>query len=289
MTRVEDISSPPGDPLVRVTAKSRCDNISLEFDEVVVAVPLGCLKLNALAFYPTLPPSISTAIENASISSLEKIFVTFPKAFWDSDAPVYGAVNDASVKTELQHGYFPGFADFLNPSYAPETHKSFVLDVISLSNPHVFGDAARPMLIFYLFGDSGYELTSAINGLQPSAAEYSKILDEFIRPYYSRLPNYDSTKPECTPSAILATNWQNDDLAGNGSYTNFKTSKPGKAVVLDDDIRTMRTGMPDRGIWLAGEYVAPFVGLGTSTGAYWSGESVAMRILGANGVPTRTK
>jgi hypothetical protein len=287
--RIEDIPAQYGDPRVRVTAEYDGGNTALEFDEVVVAVPLGCLKRNAVAFSPPLPPPICAAIENASISSLEKVFVTFPKAFWDSDAPAHGVVDDAPIDQKGSHGYFPGFADFLNPSYAPETHRSFALEVNSLSNPHVFGDAARPTLIFFLFGDSGYVLTSAINGLQPSEAEYFKTVGEFVKPYYSRLPNFDSTKPECKPSTVLATNWQNDNLAGNGSYTNFKVSQPGKEVVLDDDVRAMRTGMPERGIWLAGEHVAPFIGLGTSTGAYWSGESVAMRILGANGIPKPAK
>lgn len=34
----------------------------------------------------------------------------------------------------------------------------------------------------------------------------------------------------------------------------------------------------DRGVWFAGEHTAPFVALGTTTGAVWSGESVAGRI-----------
>lgn len=37
--------------------------------------------------------------------------------------------------------------------------------------------------------------------------------------------------------------------------------------------------MPEQGIWIAGEHTAPFVALGTATGAYWSGEKVALRIL----------
>lgn len=41
----------------------------------------------------------------------------------------------------------------------------------------------------------------------------------------------------------------------------------------------MREGMGvERGVWFAGEHTAPFVGLGTTSGAYWSGEAVAGRI-----------
>lgn len=55
-------------------------------------------------------------------------------------------------------------------------------------------------------------------------------------------------------------------------------------VRLDDDIRALRAGVPERGVWLAGEHTAPFVALGTLTGAYWSGEAVGMRVLAANGL-----
>ena len=43
----------------------------------------------------------------------------------------------------------------------------------------------------------------------------------------------------------------------------------------------MRKGVPERGIWIAGEHTAPFVALGTVTGAWWAGEGVARRIAGA--------
>lgn len=42
-------------------------------------------------------------------------------------------------------------------------------------------------------------------------------------------------------------------------------------------------GMSDRGVWFAGEHTAPFVALGTVTGAWWSGEGVAGRIAAAYG------
>lgn len=45
----------------------------------------------------------------------------------------------------------------------------------------------------------------------------------------------------------------------------------------------MRRGVPGRGLWFAGEHTAPFVALGTVTGAYWAGEGVARRIVRAWG------
>ena len=99
-------------------------------------------------------------------------------------------------------------------------------------------------------------------------------LQRFFEPYYSRLPHYNSADPDCKPTGCLATNWLHDELAGFGSYSNFQ-------VGLEDgdkDIRAMREGLPEEGLWLAGEHTAPFVGLGTATGAYWSGEMVGRRI-----------
>lgn len=71
----------------------------------------------------------------------------------------------------------------------------------------------------------------------------------------------------------------NDDLAGNGSYSNFQIG----LQEGDEDIEVMREGLPERSLWFAGEHTAPFVALGTTTGAYWSGEGVAMRIAEAYG------
>jgi hypothetical protein len=46
----------------------------------------------------------------------------------------------------------------------------------------------------------------------------------------------------------------------------------------------MREGLPGRGVWFAGEHTAPFVALGTVTGAYWSGEAVGRRIAETYGL-----
>ena len=53
---------------------------------------------------------------------------------------------------------------------------------------------------------------------------------------------------------------------------------------LDKDIEALRSGCPERGIWFAGEHTAPFVALGTVTGAWLSGEGVAKRVLDVYGM-----
>jgi hypothetical protein len=113
-----------------------------------------------------------------------------------------------------------------------------------------------------------------------SHPEVQKLLTEFFTPYYSRLPNYAANNPDHQPISLLATAWANDELAGYGSYANFQTGLERG----DQDVEVMRRGLPERGIWLAGEHTAPFVALGTVTGAYWAGEGVAKRIAKAYGL-----
>lgn len=166
-----------------------------------------------------------------------------------------------------------------------------------------------------------------VSSLQLNSSEYYNLLTKFFHPYYSLLPNYDAASPACQPVKILSTDWQHDEFAGWGSYTNFQVStkkphqqggdkveiNPGNAtaveasrntasmtteyseerddqdrlddeVHIDEDIEVLRQGCPERGIWFAGEHTAPFVALGTVTGAYWSGEAVARRVLAAYGL-----
>ena len=54
-------------------------------DRVVVTVPLGVLKRNAIRFTPALPRSKSTAIARLGMGSgtLTKVWLRFPEVFWD--------------------------------------------------------------------------------------------------------------------------------------------------------------------------------------------------------------
>jgi monoamine oxidase len=55
-----------------------------ELDDVVITVPLGCLKQGLPKISPPLPSSINLAIRNTSYSHLEKVCIAFSLAFWDS-------------------------------------------------------------------------------------------------------------------------------------------------------------------------------------------------------------
>lgn len=139
-------------------------------------------------------------------------------------------------------------------------------------------ETSQPTLLFYSYGDQSRHITQQVAELS-SKEKKDAFLYAFFKPYYSRLPHYDESSSDCQPVACYSTDWLLDDLAGNGSYANFQVG----LEEGDEDIATMREGLPDRGLWFAGEHTAPFVALGTATGAYWSGESVARRIATAYG------
>ena len=247
---------------------------------MVVTVPLGCLKIGSLDFSPDLPLNISRAITRASYSRLEKAFVAFPVPFWETPEPV-----GVSQKPDVQgtRAMFPTSSHFVHPQYAPEEQRSWTLEMMALSSSTVFGAHAQPILQFCLWGASAARMSATVAKLLPSTEEYQRAIIRLLQPFYNRLPNYKEGCPKCIPVAALATKWQEDDFAGRGSYTNFTIQPDDTAntLMVDDGVRAMRYGIPERGIWFAGEHTAPLVALGTTTGAYWSGESVASRIIEA--------
>ncbi|MCJ1365539.1 hypothetical protein MMC16_004662 [Acarospora aff. strigata] len=279
VTSIESIPSRTDDENPKTLLRTTTGSIHT-FDEVVVTAPLGWLKRNKAAFVPNVPPRISRAIDNISYGRLEKVYATFPSAFWDSPTATSEPVI-ANGKSSTTH--YPGFTHFLSPTYAsptnPECWNQELVNLASLP-----AHCAHPTLLFYIYGPCSDHITSLISNLPPDSLSYLHALSAFFHPYYSLLPNYHAHDPNCQPTKFLATSWSTDPLAGYGSYSNFQIShENGEDVELDKDIEALRAGMPERGVWLAGEHTAPFVALGTVTGAWWSGEGVGRRIVAAYG------
>lgn len=239
------------------------DEEPMVFDEVVVTAPLGWLKQHhSDVFSPRLPPPVCAAIEHISLSHLEKVFITFPAVFWTQNNP--------------DSGEFPAYANWLRPTYAPGTNPQGwpqeIWDLSALAPPN-----RHPTILFYIYGDCSRHIVSNISSM--STEEEFRFLDDFFRPYYSRLPGYDASSENCRPRAILASRWQADPLSGNASYCNFQVG----IESADKDVTVLRDGCPDRRLWFCGEHAAPFEECGTVAGAYLSGEATGMKILGVYG------
>jgi hypothetical protein len=247
------VTNPPVPEQRRILLTSPTSTYSV--DSVIVTIPLGCLKKGAIAFNPPLPTRIQQSIHSLSYGHLEKVYICFPKAYW------------------LTSKNAPGFFTFLTPKYASKTNPN-QWHMCCFSLAHFSAPYDQPTLLFYVFGPSSAHLTSGAFA-SPQTEEGLKQYTEFFEPYFSRLDGYDADSPDCKPSGIVATNWSNDEYAGFGSYSNFQ-------VGLEDgerDIEVFQEGLPERGIWFAGEHTAPVLGLGSVSGAYWSGEDAAAKVV----------
>ncbi|KAF2185683.1 amine oxidase [Zopfia rhizophila CBS 207.26] len=287
-------------PQVKVEVEGRH---ALSFDEVVMTAPLGWLKRNQNAFEPEMHGRLRQAIDSIGYGHLDKVYITFPSAFWNKSTPI--STINTTIPTTHQHAapnvtattaplhqpspttinpnHYPGFTHWTSPTYAPQTNPSHwnqeCVNLAALPN-----GTSHPTLLFYTFGPTSLHLASLLSAFpSPTHPSAQNLLIEFFTPYFSRLPNYSPTSPLCKPKGVLATVWANDELAGYGSYSNFQTGLERG----DQDVEVMRQGMPGRGVWLAGEHTAPFVALGTVTGAWWSGEGVGRRIVGVYGLGKR--
>lgn len=117
-------------PVVVTTAS----NEILNYDEVVVTCPLGWLKRNASAFTPALPTKVVKAIEHISYGRLEKVYLTFPKAFWH--------YVDSGVVLQ------PFFSSFLSPTYTDQNRKNWTIECVRMDS--LPQSCAHPTLLFYV-------------------------------------------------------------------------------------------------------------------------------------------
>jgi hypothetical protein len=253
------------------------------FDELVVTCPLGWLKQNTEAFSPSLPSRLLEAVQSISYGRLEKVYVTFPRAFWHtSDTNTNSQAGSTNMSVSAEN---PVFAQFLDPSYAEHPDNlewnQECLSLAAMPSPY-----NHSTLLFYTYGPCSTHIVEQIASLDPHSSEYHKVLVNFFQPFYSKLPGYDITSPDCIPTAVMATRWQKDTYAGNGSYCNFQVG----LTRADEDIEVLRSGAgvgSERGLWFAGEHTAPFEALGTTTGAYLSGERAAVQVCESLGLRSR--
>ncbi|KAM7212205.1 protein flowering locus D [Rhypophila decipiens] len=243
---------------------------TLEFDEVIMTTPLGWLKKHHKAvFSPALPDRLTSAISSLSLSNLEKVFITFPIAFWSQQT-----TNSIPQNNPPGESASPCYMNWLTPSYPdslptnPNSWPQEIWDLSSFSPPN-----NHSTILFYLYGDCSKHIVKLIHN--KSSAEKLALLKEFFKPYYSRLPGYDEERTECQPKAILATEWCMDELSGYGSYCNFQVG----IEEADKDVLAFRDGVPEKRLWFCGEHAAPFEECGTVAGAYLSGEAVARKVV----------
>ena len=172
---------------------------SMDFDEVIVTTPLGWLKQHKDVFEPTLPPRISQAIDNIGYGTLDKVYISFPSAFWQeyqpADTRLAGGVDPEGKTPNVRAGAHPihqpaatghenGFINgalWTAPSYAPESNPERwdqeCLYLSALSNEH-----AHPTLLFYIYGDCSRHIANLATSNASPAERDAKLL-AFFEPY----------------------------------------------------------------------------------------------------------
>ena len=70
----------------------------IEADYVVVSVPLGVLKNNAIAFSPALPANKINAINTTNIGNVNKFLLVWNTPFWDTNLQYIGYTPDTKGK-----------------------------------------------------------------------------------------------------------------------------------------------------------------------------------------------
>lgn len=91
-TRVSSINY--SNAKVNITANGS----TIDADYVVVSVPLGVLKNNAITFTPSLPTNKIDAISNTNIGNVNKFLLVWNTPFWDTNLQYIGYTPDTKGK-----------------------------------------------------------------------------------------------------------------------------------------------------------------------------------------------
>jgi monoamine oxidase len=65
-----------------------------EAEQVIITLPLGVLKKNVIEFSPPLPERKQAAIKRLGMGILNKIYLKFPKVFWEKDSDMLGYISE---------------------------------------------------------------------------------------------------------------------------------------------------------------------------------------------------
>ncbi len=122
---------------------------NMEADYVIVSVPLGVLKNNAIAFTPNLPINKANAIANTNIGNVNKFLLVWNTPFWDTNLQYIGY----TPETKGKFNYFlnikkftpsNGLMTFALGDYATLTESmtdSQIINEIMLNLKSIYGNS----------------------------------------------------------------------------------------------------------------------------------------------------
>jgi hypothetical protein len=254
---IEITNSFPGPIILKSTAEQ-----TFRADAVIVTIPLGCLKHNAITFSPLLPPRVDAAISNLGYGVLERIFLHFPRAWWQNA----GSGDNETVGVDFYR--FPSLDSTLE--FLPRG----TLNFFSLARTHV----PQPVLGIFAAAKLAQHLVSLPK---------DDLKSIFQRYYVPSLPNYDVNSPDCAICDVECSAWSLNPLSGYGAYTHIPVGSDSG----EEDLEVLSEKIMDAGkggIWFAGEHTTKiqvvdglkYSNMATVTGAFQSGVRAAKDVLG---------
>ncbi len=137
-------------PTVMVTTES---GDTFEADRVVVTVPLGVLKADAISFTPELPPVMRDAIAALDMGILNRTVLLFDDAFWDRDTEWIGYAGDQPGRWSETLNLYPYLQQpvlaMFNPgSFGAETEQYSDVELAARAVETlgtIFGDVPEPV------------------------------------------------------------------------------------------------------------------------------------------------
>ena len=122
---------------------------NIEADYVIVTVPLGVLKNNAITFTPSLPTNKINAIANTNMGNVNKFLLVWNTPFWDTDLQYIGYTPDTKGKFNYYlniNKFTPanGLMTFAFGDYATVTESmtdSQIINEIMLNLKSIYGNS----------------------------------------------------------------------------------------------------------------------------------------------------
>ncbi|EHY59701.1 carbohydrate-binding module 1 protein [Exophiala dermatitidis] len=215
-------------------------------DAVVCTLPLGVLKHQLVEFSPALPKQLSLGIEKLGYGALGKIFVEFESVFWPKD-------HDQFI-------YYP------EPTDEPIDENSILSYMTVTSNNWIMNDAKE---LSVQIVEPLTQRIEAMTSHEEIYAFFEPLFKLFRTEPYKKLPRVVN---------LETTHWTQDRFAGFGTYTADKTgNEPGIWMEAMENNKGSK-------LQFAGEHCT-LTGNGCVHGAFATGETAAINLLGVMGVP----
>lgn len=221
---------------------------SLDADAVIVAIPLGVLKRDAISFEPQLPSSLLDGLTKMSYGALGKVFFEFRDVFWSrhNDSLIYYPT-PPQLASDSEAGQYPVLG-----------HCFIVTNLYMMTGTPRLCVLLAPPLVQEI------EAMAAAPGGTEKVFEYFEPLLELFR-----LEPHEALPPVVD---VRVTGWTRDEHAGFGTYSTAK---------IGDDPRVWwdaLDGQKGARLQFAGEHCSR-TATGCVHGAYESGEEAARRVL----------